>query len=151
MSLHAKTQSWTLTVVAASRDVLLSLPFCCCLCLIRFSTISMMFGLGMQAQAIFDGIEKLCSKRDELNRQIQQEEEEKGRLQHDIHVLTEKLRRVNESLARRHSVRADFDHTIGETEGAFIKILESCQTLLSVIKKEAGNLGKATEPGRKDH
>ncbi|XP_020321619.1 Sjoegren syndrome nuclear autoantigen 1 isoform X2 [Oncorhynchus kisutch] len=111
----------------------------------------MMFGLGMQAQAIFDGIEKLCSKRDELNRQIQQEEEEKGRLQHDIHVLNEKLRRVNESLARRHSVRADFDHTIGETEGAFMKILESCQTLLSVIKKEAGNLGKATEPGRKDH
>ncbi|XP_029476256.1 microtubule nucleation factor SSNA1-like isoform X1 [Oncorhynchus nerka] len=97
------------------------------------------------------GIEELCSKRDELNRQIQQEEVEKGRLQHDIRVLTEKLRRVNESLVRRHSVRADFDHTIGETEGAFMKILESCQTLLSVIKKEAGNLGKATEPGRKDH
>lgn len=71
------------------------------------------------------GIEKLCSKRDELNRQIQQEEEEKGRLQHDIHVLTEKLRRVNESLARRHSVRADFDHTIGETEGAFMKVRTS--------------------------
>ncbi|XP_055792290.1 microtubule nucleation factor SSNA1-like [Salvelinus fontinalis] len=95
------------------------------------------------------GIEELCSKRDELNRQIQQEE--KGRLQHDIRVLTEKLSRVNESLARRLSVRADFDHTIGETEGAFMKILESCQTLLSVIKKEAGNLSKATEPGRKDH
>ncbi|XP_035628776.1 microtubule nucleation factor SSNA1-like isoform X2 [Oncorhynchus keta] len=81
----------------------------------------MMFGLGMQAQAIFDGIEELCSKRDELNRQIQQEEEEKGHLQHDIRVLTEKLRRVNESLVRRHSVRTDFDHTIGETEGAFMK------------------------------
>ncbi|CAB1332719.1 unnamed protein product [Coregonus sp. 'balchen'] len=111
----------------------------------------MMLGLGMQAQAIFDGIERLCSKRDELNRQIQQEEEEKGRLQHDICVLTEKLSRVNESLARRLSVRADFDRTICETKGAYTKILESCQTLLSVLKKEAGNLGKATEPGRKDH
>ena len=40
-SLHAKTQSWKLllTVVAASRDVLLSLPscpLCCCLCPIMF-------------------------------------------------------------------------------------------------------------------
>lgn len=71
------------------------------------------------------GIEELCSKRDELNRQIQQEEKEKGRLQHDIRVLTEKLSRVNESLARRLSVRADFDHTIGETEGAFMKVRTS--------------------------
>ena len=40
-SLHSKTQSWTLllTVVAALRDVLLSLPscpLCCCLCPIMF-------------------------------------------------------------------------------------------------------------------
>ena len=39
--LHSKTQSWTLllTVVAASRDVLLSLPscpLCCCMCQIMF-------------------------------------------------------------------------------------------------------------------
>jgi hypothetical protein len=40
-SLHSKTQSWTLllTLVAASRDVLLCLPsfsLCCCLCPIMF-------------------------------------------------------------------------------------------------------------------
>lgn len=96
-------------------------------------------------------IEELCSKREELQRQIQQEEEEKVRLQHDIRVLTEKLSRVNESLARRLTARADFDRTIAETEAAYMKILESSQTLLSVLKKETGNLTKAAEPrGGKD-
>ncbi|XP_029920504.1 microtubule nucleation factor SSNA1 [Myripristis murdjan] len=96
-------------------------------------------------------IEELCSKREELNRQIQQEEQEKARLQHDIAVLTEKLSRVNESLAQRLTARDTFDRTIAETEAAYMKILESSQTLLSVLKKEAGNLSKATEPRAKDH
>ncbi|XP_026110425.1 Sjoegren syndrome nuclear autoantigen 1-like [Carassius auratus] len=91
-------------------------------------------------------IEELCSKREELNRLIQQEEAEKTRLQHDIRLLTDKLSHVNESLAHRLAARADFDRTIAETEAAYMKILESSQTLLSVLKKETGNLTKATEP-----
>uniref|UniRef100_A0A3Q4I093 Sjogren syndrome nuclear autoantigen 1 n=1 Tax=Neolamprologus brichardi TaxID=32507 RepID=A0A3Q4I093_NEOBR len=90
-------------------------------------------------------IEELCSKRDELNRQIKQEEEEKERLQHDIRVLSEKLSRVNESLTQRLAARSTFDRTIAETEAAYTKILESSQSLLSVLKQEAGNLSKATE------
>uniref|UniRef100_A0A3Q3CQC3 Sjogren syndrome nuclear autoantigen 1 n=1 Tax=Haplochromis burtoni TaxID=8153 RepID=A0A3Q3CQC3_HAPBU len=90
-------------------------------------------------------IEELCSKRDELNRQIKQEEEEKERLQHDIRVLSEKLSRVNESLTQRLAARATFDRTIAETEAAYTKILESSQSLLSVLKQEAGNLSKATD------
>ncbi|KAM8828862.1 microtubule nucleation factor SSNA1 [Spinachia spinachia] len=96
-------------------------------------------------------IEDLCSKREELNRQIKLEEEEKDRLQHDIRVLSEKLSRVNESLAQRLVARTTFDRTIAETEAAYTKILESSQSLLSVLKQEAGNLSKATEPRRKDH
>ncbi|KAK5610539.1 hypothetical protein CRENBAI_003508 [Crenichthys baileyi] len=96
-------------------------------------------------------IEDLCSKREELNRQIRQEEDEKERLQHDIRVLTEKLSRVNESLAQRLATRANLDRTIAETEAAYTKILESSQSLLSVLKQEAGNLSKATEPRKKEH
>ncbi|XP_076868156.1 microtubule nucleation factor SSNA1 [Brachyhypopomus gauderio] len=97
-------------------------------------------------------IEELCFKRDELSKQIKQEEEEKARLQHDIRILTEKLSRVNESLARRLTACAEFDRTIAETEAAYMKILESSQTLLNVLKKETGNLTKATEPrSSKDH
>lgn len=68
------------------------------------------------------GIEDLCSKREELSRQIKQEEEEKERLQHDIRVLSEKLSRVNESLAQRLAARATFDRTIAETEAAYAKV-----------------------------
>ncbi|TNN59681.1 Sjoegren syndrome nuclear autoantigen 1 [Liparis tanakae] len=66
-------------------------------------------------------MEDLCSKREELNRQIKQEEEEKERLQHDIGILSEKLKRVDESLAQRRSARSTFDRTIAETEAAYTK------------------------------
>lgn len=68
------------------------------------------------------GIEELHLKRDELNRQIRQEEEEKERLQHDIQVLSDKLSRVNESLSQRHAARAAFERTIAETETAYTKV-----------------------------
>uniref|UniRef100_A0A8C8Z2N9 SS nuclear autoantigen 1 n=1 Tax=Prolemur simus TaxID=1328070 RepID=A0A8C8Z2N9_PROSS len=89
-------------------------------------------------------IEELCQKREELCRQIQQEEDEKQRLQNEVRQLTEKLARVNENLARKIASRNEFDRTIAETEAAYLKILESSQTLLSVLKREAGNLTKAT-------
>ncbi|KAG2455371.1 SSNA1 protein, partial [Polypterus senegalus] len=90
-------------------------------------------------------IEELCSKRDDINKQILREEEEKVKLQNDIRILTEKLSRVNESLARKLAARNDFDRTIAETEAAYMKILESSQTLLNVLKREAGTLGKSTD------
>lgn len=95
------------------------------------------------------GIEELCQKREELCRQIQQEEEEKQRLQNEVRQLTEKLARVNENLARKIASRNEFDRTIAETEAAYLKILESSQTLLSVLKREAGNLTKATASEQK--
>ncbi|XP_060107485.1 microtubule nucleation factor SSNA1 [Heteronotia binoei] len=90
-------------------------------------------------------IEDLCVKRDELNKQIKLEEEEKVKLQNEIRLLTEKLARINENLARKMASRNEFDKTIAETEAAYMKILESSQTLLNVLKKEAGNLTKATD------
>ncbi|KAF6038232.1 SSNA1 [Bugula neritina] len=85
-------------------------------------------------------IEDLCSKRDELHRQTILEEEEKNRIQNDIRVLTERLAKVNESLAKKMAQRNEFDKTIAETEAAYMKILESSQTLLNVLKKESSTL-----------
>ncbi|XP_062815548.1 microtubule nucleation factor SSNA1 [Anolis carolinensis] len=90
-------------------------------------------------------IEDLCVKREELTKQICMEEEEKVKLQGEIRTLTERLARVNENLARKMASRNEFDKTIAETEAAYMKILESSQTLLSVLRKEAGNLSRATE------
>ena len=68
------------------------------------------------------GINDLCQKRDELHKQILQEEEEKHKLQNDIRVLTERLAKVNESLSKKMASRNEFDKTIAETEGAYMKV-----------------------------
>ncbi|XP_046843050.1 Sjoegren syndrome nuclear autoantigen 1 homolog [Xenia sp. Carnegie-2017] len=81
-------------------------------------------------------IEDLCNKRDELQKQILVEEEEKGKIQNDLRILTERLARINESLAKKIASRNEYDRTIAETEAAYMKILESSQTLLHVLKKE---------------
>lgn len=81
-------------------------------------------------------IEDLCTKRDELQKQILNEEEEKSKIQNDIRILSERLAKINESLAKKIASRNEYDKTIAETEAAYMKILESSQTLLHVLKKE---------------
>ncbi len=71
------------------------------------------------------GIEDLCSKRDEVHKQILQEEEEKQKIQNDLRILTERLSQMNESLARKIAIRNDYDKTIAETENAYKKV-KSC-------------------------
>ena len=70
----------------------------------------------------FAGIEELCSKRDELHRQILEEEEEKRKIQNDLRILTERLSKVNESLSKKTASRNEFDKTIAETEAAYMKV-----------------------------
>ncbi|EDV26027.1 Sjoegren syndrome nuclear autoantigen 1 [Trichoplax sp. H2] len=96
-------------------------------------------------------IEDLCSKRDELHRQILAEEEEKAKVQNDIRILTEKLAKINESLAKKMANRNEFDKTIAETEGAYMKILESSQALLGILKRDTYKLKdgpKSTSEGQ---
>lgn len=40
------------------------------------------------------------------------------------------------------AARSDYDKTIQETEAAYLKILESSQTLLTVLKRESMGLQK---------
>lgn len=84
---------------------------------------------------LFLGIEDLCGKRDELQRQILIEEEDKHKLENEIRLASEKLAKINENLAKKITARTEFDRTISETEAAYMKILESSQTLLNVMTK----------------
>ena len=111
------------------------------------------------------GIEDLREKREEVNRSIAKDEEEKGasrptgrrasrgpaltlrsaraaKIQNDLRILTERLARINDNLARKVSSRTEYDKTITETEAAYSKIMESSQTLLHVLKRESVNLTK---------
>ena len=124
-------------------------------------------------------IEDLREKREEVNRSILRDEEEKAKIQRELTKMTERLGKLNEDLARKMQVRAgagrhgllqkqslndpphrrsrahaqhtpphspqarvEFDQTIQETEAAYMKILESSQTLLGVLKRESSTLTK---------
>ena len=78
--------------------------------------------MNFLAWPVHTGIEDLCTKRDELHRQILIEEEEKAKIQHDIRILTERLAKVNESLAKKMAARNDYDRTVSETETAYMKV-----------------------------
>lgn len=49
-------------------------------------------------------IEDLREKREEINKQILKEEEEKAKIQRDLSLLTDRLAGINESLARKIQV-----------------------------------------------
>ena len=83
-------------------------------------------------------IEDLREKREELNRQILKEEEDKAKIQKELSILTDRLQKVNESLVRKTQARNEYDKTIQETEAAYMKILESSQTLLHASSPVAG-------------
>jgi len=87
-------------------------------------------------------LEDLREQREEVNRTILRDEEEKARIQKELTALTERLGQLNNDLAKKINTRNEFDAAISETEGAYMKILESSQTLLSVLKRESVNLTK---------
>lgn len=62
------------------------------------------------------------SRRTELQSQIESQEEEKTRLQQEIEKMSYKLTRVNDSLAKKITVRNEYDRTIAETETAYVKV-----------------------------
>ncbi|DBA72484.1 hypothetical protein WJX82_011135 [Trebouxia sp. C0006] len=87
-------------------------------------------------------IEDLREKREEVQKQIRDEEGEKAKLQQDLQVLTKRLAHINDGLARKMATRTEYDKVIQETEGAYHKILESSQTLLTVLKRESVSIQK---------
>lgn len=70
------------------------------------------------------------------------EERKKADIQRKLEKLTSQLNRVNESLSQKAAARNEYDVTIQETEAAYMKILESSQTLLHVLKRETVSLVK---------
>ncbi|NXQ14123.1 SSNA1 protein, partial [Peucedramus taeniatus] len=92
------------------------------------------------------GLSELRARRDELSGRIRAEEAERGRLQARIATLSRRLSDTSESLAGLRSTRAHIDRTIAEMDTASGQILDNSQTLLDVLKKEMGDLGKVIDP-----
>ena len=82
-----------------------------------------------------------------MHRDVLHAEEEKARVQLQIADLTEKLGGLNASLAGKLQARAEYDRTIRETEIAYAKIVESSETLLRVLRREATHLAQGQGQG----
>ena len=91
-------------------------------------------------QELVKCLEEMKLRRTELQAEIESQEEEKNHLQREIEKLSYKLTRLNDSLTKKIAVRNEYDRTITDTETAYVKILESSQLLLNMIKREATNL-----------
>eukprot|EP01040_Poterioochromonas_malhamensis_P013992 gene13992-15455_t len=87
-------------------------------------------------------IEDLRQRREDVHRDILRQEELKAKIQQDLQLMTKRLGEINEELARNILTRNEYDRTIQETEAAYMKILESSQTLLQVLRREAVTLTK---------
>jgi Sjoegren syndrome nuclear autoantigen 1 len=87
-------------------------------------------------------IEDLREKRDEVMKSLKEDETEKAKVQQDLAVLTKRLSQLNESISKKNDTKTEYEKVITETEAAYLKILESSQTLLSVLKREAVNIQK---------
>jgi Sjoegren syndrome nuclear autoantigen 1 len=70
-------------------------------------------------------LEDLRERREEVNRAILLEEEEKAKIQKDISLLTDRLSKINESLVRKNQARNEYDKTIQESEQAYMKVGEA--------------------------
>lgn len=70
----------------------------------------------------FLGLEEMKLRRTELQAQIESQEEEKNNLQREIEKMSCKLTQLNDSLAKRITVRNEYDRTIADTEAAYIKV-----------------------------
>merc|ERR1712178_556504 len=81
-------------------------------------------------------IEELEVKKKAIMKEIDLEEQKKTEVQTKLREQTEKLSRINDSLGRKVSARNEYDTTIQETEAAYLKILESSQTLDHVMKRQ---------------
>ncbi|KAG5322632.1 SSNA1 protein, partial [Pseudoatta argentina] len=101
-------------------------------------------------QELVKCLEEMKVRRFELQAQIESQEKEKNNLQREIEKMSCKLTQLNDSLTKRITIRNEYDRTIADTEAAYVKILESSQLLLNMIKKEAVSLDQTLSKANPD-
>ena len=76
-------------------------------------------------QELVKMLENIKFQRDEVQQEINEEEKEKKEIEDQMRIMSLRLQEINDSLHKKYGTRQEFDKTIGETENAFMKILES--------------------------
>jgi len=91
-------------------------------------------------------LEELCSRRQSLQAEIDKEQEEKRQLDQERSRVEERLQAVEEALEHKIKSRAEYDRIIAESEQAYLKILESSQLLVNLVKTKSQDLHDDKKP-----
>ena len=94
-------------------------------------------------------LDELCEKRTLLQKEIDKEEQDKFALETQLKTIQDKLNRTNASLEDKYSTKNEYDKLISESEQAYMKILESSQVLLNVVRRDADSLNKKSSSSEK--
>ena len=94
-------------------------------------------------------LDELCEKRTLLQKEIDKEEQDKFVLETQLKTIQDKLNRTNASLEDKYSTKNEYDKLISESEQAYMKILESSQVLLNVVRRDADSLNKKSSSSEK--
>ncbi len=87
-------------------------------------------------------IEEMREKKEAVTKKITKLEVEKKEITEQIASLTKQLEVVDDTLVKNTIAKDKYEQTIQETEAAYMKILESSQTLLHVLKREKNKISK---------
>ena len=85
-------------------------------------------------------IEDIRFERDSLHREILRLDEEKAALQRQVVGMQDRLSVLNESLSSGVHERAHLDSVIGETEAAYLKLLDGSRALFEHVKSATPRL-----------
>eukprot|EP01134_Creolimax_fragrantissima_P002978 CFRG2978T1 len=81
------------------------------------------------------GISEIKERRRKLEKEVEKDQAESDELHAELAILTGKIDVVKARLDAKQRKLDDVDKKIKQTEGAYLKIIESSQTLLEVLKR----------------
>uniref|UniRef100_A0A915J3J3 Uncharacterized protein n=1 Tax=Romanomermis culicivorax TaxID=13658 RepID=A0A915J3J3_ROMCU len=94
------------------------------------------FDRNAQFDEISKHLQKLKTKRENLEQSIKTNETEIARYDEQLQSISKKRQSLIDDLGQKRQALDNLNHTIVESESTYHKLVESSQTLLALIKKE---------------
>lgn len=90
-------------------------------------------------------LEDLCQRRQRLQKEIDQETVQLKQVEQEEARLNAKKNALQAGLNKKIETKGEYDRTIREGEANYMKILETSQALLSMVKKDSNHLQQAEQ------
>ena len=87
----------------------------------------------------------MCQRRQRLQKEIDQDSAHLKQVEQEVSRLTAKMNALQSSLNKKIETKGEYDRTIREGEANYLKILETSQALLSMVKKDSNHLQQAEQ------